>query len=68
MSHDKDDRSTLKNRRCLRCQESFESLHAGNRICPVCAAKPVMQAGLQRTYLDFFSSPSESFSDDEFDR
>ncbi len=64
MQNFRDDRDEAKPRRCLRCSEMFLSEHAGNRICPPCALKPVSLDGMRRVSLDLDSITSERTIDD----
>ena len=45
-----------KRRRCLRCQDEFDSAWAGDRICPRCKQSSAWRAGVP------FASPSSRVS------
>lgn len=65
MPNSRDDRYEEKPRSCLRCRQMFLSKHCGNRICPICASRPVMHTGIRCVSLDFDRVSVEKNVDDE---
>ena len=60
-----DDRQREKLRKCLSCQRMFLSAHAGNRICPGCAAH-APTGGLRQIQLDRYSIARDIAADADY--